>query len=142
MHHMHFAYRYPPPAQFPKHYQLFVVILHSYLSSFCYLFATNGVFCYRFWLNLIKQSITQTPQNIKVYIKILKFIKSAKNGLLIRMSLVRVQLPEPRFTRRPIGAVFVRGRIPPRARFNNFQTKIANKKQGIQLPIKIFTFNE
>ena len=73
----------------------------------CYLFATNGVFCYQFSLNFVKVTLNYNPQKIKEYLIKLKSVKQNKNGLLIRMSLVRVQLPEPRITNRPIGAVFV-----------------------------------
>ena len=64
---------------------------------FCYLFATNGVFCYQFSLNFVKVTLNYNPQKIKEYLIKLKSVKQNKNGLLIRMSLVRVQLPEPRF---------------------------------------------
>ena len=47
-------------------------------------------------LNCIHFNNNATPQKIKKYLIKLKSVKQNKNGLLIRMSLVRVQLPEPR----------------------------------------------
>ena len=47
-------------------------------------------------LNFVHFNDNANPQKIKKYLTKLKSIKQNKNGLLIRMSLVRVQLPEPR----------------------------------------------
>ena len=58
-------------------------------------------------LNCIHFNNNATPQKIKKYLIKLKSVKQNKNGLLIRMSLVRVQLPEPHFTPSCQRAVFV-----------------------------------
>lgn len=49
--------------------------------------------------------------------------RNCPDSLLIRTSLVRIQLPEPRFTRRPTGTVFYWGSNTC-VRFDNFQIKI------------------
>ncbi len=113
MHRMHFVYHYQLLALLLEHYQLFAVkprYLFPFFTSnpyvkdrspcvcFCYLFATNGVFCYQFPLIFIKCNIAYNPQKIKEYLIKLKSVKQNKNGLLIRMSLVRVQLPEPQIS--------------------------------------------
>ena len=50
-------------------------------------------------LNCVHFNDNANLQKIKEYLIKLKSVKQNKNGLLIRMSLVRVQLPEPQISR-------------------------------------------
>ena len=70
------------------------------VCHFCYPFATTNVFCYQLSFIIVNCILAATTQNIKQKLKILSFVKTVKNALLIRMSLVRVQLPEPKISHR------------------------------------------
>ena len=67
------------------------------VCHFCYPFATTNVFCYQLSFIIVNCILAATTQNIKQKLKILSFVKTVKNALLIRMSLVRVQLPKQKY---------------------------------------------
>ena len=94
------------------------------VCHFCYPFATTNVFCYQLSFIIVNCILAATTQNIKQKLKILSFVKTVKNALLIRMSLVRVQLPEPRIPR---------GLVKPRFLFNMRLLPICYQKQPFLL---------